>query len=498
MARLPYMLLLRGTTYYYRRAVEKHLRPLLGGKAQVWKSLRTSDLNTAKLRSLQIGQQVERQFQELRRRASTAQTNPDVLARLYSSRAEADDASWRARRVVEDDERLNVELDALGAAVQEHTDALKRQDVGLVEQLLDEVLTEHHVTIPTARRREFSLALLSARLRSLEVGVRRTKAEIAGTSSEELGVSVDGLLEAYLAERKLPPKSEAEFRAAYRRFAAIVGSDKPAREVDKRDCRAYKASLLAAPSNRSLSKDGKLSPASVKKLLSIGATIFRYGVSQGHLDANPFEGITRVVRGDTLDVAGRLPYDSEDLTAIFGSEAFSKLTGAKRWVPLIATLSGCRVEEAAGLRVQDVRQESGVWFFDFVPTAERRLKNEASRARTPVHPELIRLGLLDYVQSVPQNGRLFPELKPGSHGKLSGAFGKWFSRFVDERGVKDPRKAPLHSLRHLFKDRCRAAGLSEELHDALTRHSGGSVGRRYGLGPSLAVLEPPRVSRRPV
>jgi integrase len=164
-----------------------------------------------------------------------------------------------------------------------------------------------------------------------------------------------------------------------------------------------------------------------------------------------FEGITRVVRGDTLDVAGRLPYDSADLTAIFGSEAFSKLTGAKRWVPLTATLSGCRVEEAAGLRVQDVRKEGSVWFFDFVPTVERRLKNEASRARTPVHPELIRLGLVEYVRSVPQSGRLFPELKPGAHGKLSGAFGKWFSRFVDERGVKDPRKAPLHSLRHLFK-----------------------------------------------
>ncbi len=108
MARLPYMLLLRGTTYYYRRAVEKHLRPLLGGKAQVWKTLRTSDLDTAKLRSLQVDQQVERQLQDLRRRASSAQTNPDSLARLYESTALADDASWRSRRMVEDDERLNV------------------------------------------------------------------------------------------------------------------------------------------------------------------------------------------------------------------------------------------------------------------------------------------------------------------------------------------------------------------------------------------------------
>lgn len=489
MARSSYMLLLRGTTYYYRRAIDKRLRPLLGGKAQVWKSLRTSDLDTAKLRSLQVGQQVERQLQDLKRRADSAQTNPESLARLYSSRAEAEDASWRARRIMDDtDEQLNVELDALTSAVEDHSDALRRQDVGLVDQLLDEVLAEHGVTIPPARRREFALALLKARVGSLQVGVRRTRAEIVGTPSEEQGVSVDGLLDAYLSERKLPPKSEAEFRAAYRRFAAIVGGDKPAREVDKKDCRAYKASLLAAPSNRSLSKDGKLSPASVKKLLGIGATIFRYGVGQGYLDVNPFDGITRVVRGDTDGVDRRLPYSSTDLSTIFGSEAFATLSGAKRWIPLIAALSGCRLEEAAGLRVQDVAVEGTIHYLDFVPTSERRLKNEGSRGRIPVHPELLRLGLADYARSLPGAGRLFPELKPGPHGKLSGAFSKWFARFVDERGVKDPRKAPLHSLRHLFKDRCRAAGLSEELHDALTRHSGGSVGRRYGLGPSLSVL----------
>ena len=102
MARSSYMLLLRGTTYYYRRAVDKRLRPLLGGRSQIWKSLRTSDLDTAKLRSLQVGQQVERQLQDLRRRASSAQTNPESLARLYSSRAESEDAAWRARRTMDD------------------------------------------------------------------------------------------------------------------------------------------------------------------------------------------------------------------------------------------------------------------------------------------------------------------------------------------------------------------------------------------------------------
>ena len=45
--------------------------------------------------------------------------------------------------------------------------------------------------------------------------------------------------------------------------------------------------------------------------------------------------------------------------------------------------------------------------------------------------------------------------------------------------VTDPRKV-FHSFRHTFKDACRAAGVPEEVHDALTGHAGGSVGRSYG------------------
>ena len=467
------MLMLRGSTYYYHRNIPVQVRPLVGGRKQVWKSLRTSNLDTAKLRSLEEGQRVERWFQALRKQAAAAQTNPESLARLYQSRSNAEDAEWRrelsqrqrthvrmddgtfesARQL---DETLNAELDALTSAVDDHAAALRLRDVDIVSKLLDDVLVDNGLTIPPQRRREFALALLQAHLKSLEVSVKRTKGEIAGERQEEQGVSVDGLLDAYLTERKLGSKSEHEVRAAYRRFAAIVGGDKSAREVTKADCRAYKSSLLAAPSNRSLSRDGKLSPVSVKKLLGICATIFRYGVGQGHLDTNPFEGITRVVRGgDHQNIDRRLPYDSADLTAIFGSVEFSKLTGAKRFVPLIACLSGCRAEEVVGLRVQDVREEAGVWFFDFVPTAERRLKNAASQARTPIHPELLRLGLINYVASVPQGGRLFPEIQPGPHGRLSGAFSKWWARFVDERGVRDPRKAGLRSEERRVGKECR-------------------------------------------
>ena len=35
----------------------------------------------------------------------------------------------------------------------------------------------------------------------------------------------------------------------------------------------------------------------------------------------------------------------------------------------------------------------------------------------------------------------------------------------------------------IFKEACRISGVSEEVHDALTGHSGGSVGRNYGGVP---------------
>jgi integrase len=45
--------------------------------------------------------------------------------------------------------------------------------------------------------------------------------------------------------------------------------------------------------------------------------------------------------------------------------------------------------------------------------------------------------------------------------------------------VDHPSKT-FHSFRHTFKRACREAGLSEEIHHALTGHSGGGVGRAYG------------------
>lgn len=83
--------------------------------------------------------------------------------------------------------------------------------------------------------------------------------------------------------------------------------------------------------------------------------------------------------------------------------------------------------------------------------------------------------------------RVFPELKKDSHGTLTRMWSKRFRHYARSVGLTDPRKT-FHSLRHTFKGACRRAGLNEEIHDALTGHTNGSVGRSYGLGVPMTVL----------
>jgi integrase len=165
---------------------------------------------------------------------------------------------------------------------------------------------------------------------------------------------------------------------------------------------------------------------------------------------------------------------------------------------MLAMFTGARLEEIGQLSPSDVYEET--YFTD--SGEERRswviritaqgdgqsLKNESSERRVPVHAELIARGFLDLVARRRGQKRIFA-LVPDTHGVETGNWGSWFSGYLRTKiGVTDKRMT-FHSFRHLFKDTCRARGISEDVHDALTGHAGGGEGRRtyggltYPLGP---------------
>ena len=157
-------------------------------------------------------------------------------------------------------------------------------------------------------------------------------------------------------------------------------------------------------------------------------------------------------------------------------------------MPLLAIFSGARLNELAPICAEDVKTDaaSDVRFITVIEDNEegRNVKSRSSVRAIPVHSELIRIGFLDFVEhtrkSEGQSARLFPKLTPGPKGGFGEAFSKWFGRYKKSLGVTN-ESSVFHSFRHGFKDALRAAGVNEDVNDALTGHSGGnSVARGYG------------------
>ena len=226
----------------------------------------------------------------------------------------------------------------------------------------------------------------------------------------------------------------------------------------------------------------------ITKQISALHTVLEWAVSNDLIPFNPVRGVKlatgRVAREK------RLPYDMDDLNRIFASPVYTKGDRPKAgagdaafWLPLLGLFTGARLEELGQALVEDVKQIDGVAVLEISDRSEgKKLKNAAA-------------GFLRYVEGVGTAGhtRLFPELKPDQWGGMTGNWSKWWGRYACEViGITDERKV-FHSLRHSFKDQCRACNIEEAVHDALTGHSGGGVGRSYGgltypLSPLVAAI----------
>jgi len=147
---------------------------------------------------------------------------------------------------------------------------------------------------------------------------------------------------------------------------------------------------------------------------------------------------------------------------------------------------------------------SGVHFMAVIEENEtgRSVKTENSIRAIPLHPELLRIGFSKFIshrrEADGQAARLFPDIKQNSKGNYGAAFSQWFGRHKRSLGI-DNNSSVFHSFRHGFKDALRAAGVNEDINDALTGHSGGNtvargygsddMVRRFGLPALKAALE---------
>lgn len=525
-------------TYYLRRRIPSDVRDAYPAhKAEVSRSLRTSDISVAKQRLYAEMASIDAQFEERRERlkrrwTSTSQTHQQV--KMLSEQQMRDLADSYVHFTLESDEAQRTqgldddEFEELGSRL-----AQQRQELG---QLLARGKSE--AVLPALRSFMF-LRNIQADLAPdderraayvfLQGIVRALDHQLSRHSGQVLPAAV-------ISTPPISPKTWDEVFACWRDYVenrpkpTTIACNTAWKQLQKFAvaqgilCPAHVTPKTVSALVEKMRAD-KLSVKTINERLRKVRSVYTIAIGRDVLHENPAERTLGIkVPSHMKGREKRRPFSPAELQTIFGSPIYTQHLRSRGqsgeatyWIPVLMLYTGARPEELAGLRIEDVVHEPPVgWYLNvtdlpgpedadlFEPlhksahgSAERvgeerrHLKNVASRRQIPLAPELERLGLLRYVSWVKQQGAtsLFPTLTPDTHGKLSGAHSKFFGRLKRQLGINSPHKT-LYSLRHNMKDSLEAANVPTRYLKRLLGHTtgDGAVTDGYGSGLPLGQM----------
>jgi len=507
--------------YYFRAKVPIDLQEHYG-KREIAYSLRTSDpkkaLEKVRIESVKFDQECA----EARRKLSATKVD-----KLSATEIERLAAIAYYDELKEDEEKRTTgmsdkERNAYNKLLQtldfEFRERIAHGDTKSIEEYAEKFLTDQGISMDKTSEgfKLFEMKLLESlgkahqdmreRLQGQVIPTPMKPPRLTTVTAHNHGDSptITGIHQMWAKEHLAgggPDKTVSDFATHVRRFVELHG-DLPVSQINKAHVRDYKDAMLRLPSHMTGKLKGMtvskalehvannptvktLSPRTVndKSLGAIGA-VLGWAEENAYIDHNPASKVK--VKAAKVSSTNRLPYSVEDMDIILhfpiyldGDRPKGGCGEAAFWLPLMAAFTGARLEELGQLRVEDIREDRGVTFFDMTTVSEgQRRKTESSKRRVPVHPELIRLGLLTYAREIVSKGRLFPALT-SKQGKLTASFSQWWGRYARKHGMTDKRKV-FHSFRHAAKDGFREGGVEEQISDALTGHAPRTEGRKYG------------------
>lgn len=149
----------------------------------------------------------------------------------------------------------------------------------------------------------------------------------------------------------------------------------------------------------------------------------------------------------------------------------------RRWVPWLCAFSGARVGEILQLRSEDIRWES--------KTLVLRLSPDAGTIETgeyrdvPVHSQVIEMGFDTFAAQA--SGPLFYTLGPSKDPlKAAQSSAATLRRWMARNELTTKGVAPNHGWRHHFKTFAREARIEDRVIDGITGHASKTAGDHYG------------------
>ncbi len=533
MAKYP-GLMRRGTKWYLRRWVPEDLQHVIGQK-EIWRSLHTGDYPVAKVRYIQELARVDREF-------AAARNGPPPIYGEEVRQAVAEWVSAYDQRLGGMD--FNTHGPGRRGALDEARDDLAtvthgddEEALGSVQAVADEILIglgwpwKFHEIGPVKTGQRLARVdkgsgeywdLCDQVRRALAEAMRRRVARLGGPpgmpdpmfangatqapgAPKDPPITLAELVDRFLADptRSAGAKADGDYQVVLRLLGEFVPPDTPVRAVTRDHCRQVAALLKRMPANAGKKPQFRgrspldaaaeaerlgvppMSPSTANSYISKMSALFKWAAREGIAGRNVAEGL--LLPADTHKRDARRPFTVDQLNRILGSEIFHEPKenwDHRQWVFLLGLFQGLRLNEACTLRCDDVVTQDGVRVVLVRPDEEgrKRLKTRAARRLVPLHPTLVSVGFLDFVQRMRAgHGLLFPGLRPDRRGYYSDAYQRWFSRHLEKVGAKQPRTS-FHSTRHNFRDQLREAGIGRDAVLALGGWSAGGTEEVYGSG----------------
>ncbi len=192
--------------------------------------------------------------------------------------------------------------------------------------------------------------------------------------------------------------------------------------------------------------------------------------------------IAKMIRKDKRSSRSlRDAFNKSELQAIVNNAAtYREKEAAKFWITLLPMLTGMRIEEVCQLNLNtDLIFKDGSHYFtvnaqdDSDGAARKAIKTAAGERIVPIHPLLVKLGLIDYLNTQKTRGfrRPFeaqwtPLVKKRKQPKWSVLPSKWGGRELAKLKkanlIGSGKHTYFHSMRHTFNTHLAHSGLPEE------------------------------------
>lgn len=432
MPRNPAFLYLRGSVYWFRSVVPSKLRAKIG-RTEIRLSLHTSDKREARSRALALRVKLENM----------------------------------------DNDQVAFDLRLFTVKLPDGT----------------EITADHNGD--AEKERESVLAALEA--------VANTPKPKPTNGPKTLSEAIRAYVEHSTAKEAWTDKTLHENQAILDTALEIIG-DIPLNSIGHDEVMKYAKTLQRLPANRSKLPQTRGKP--IRECLGLGLkpiavttynknltrvySVFEFALNRRWIDHNPIQGLQKRDKRKANEQREHLT--DEHLNTLLNGYVYNpqieiapatKLQPYMFWLIPLSMFTGARLDELCQLYLCDIRQDDGVWIFDINNNETKKIKNKSSRRVIPIHPELIRLGIVEYAQQLRRNGhnRLFPEL-PKTRDGYGQYASKWFARYREKCEL--PVGKTIHGIRHTFISKARSLDLPDNHLKLLVGHdSSKDITSRY-------------------